>query len=239
MLLEIKNISKSFENETVLRDLSFAVSGRETVSVLGKSGIGKTTLMKIIAGILEADRGQVLLNGEDVHQMIPHKRNLVYLYQETLLFPNKTVFENIAFGLRVRDTSGEEIRQRTHAMIDSLELTGKAERMPHELSGGQKQRVAFGRALIINPEVLLLDEPFGNLDVETRKSMQDLFKKMAKKYRITSLFVTHDLKEAILMGDRIGLMKNNQLRMYNSTGEFVEDPASGVDDEIEFWNSLR
>jgi len=239
MRLEVKDITKSFEQESVLRDLSLNVSAHETLSVLGKSGCGKTTLLKIIAGILEADSGTALLNGKDVHQMVPHKRSAVYLYQETLLFPHMNVFDNIAFGLRVRKVSEEEIQQRTKEMIVNLELEGKTNQMPHELSGGQRQRVAFGRALVINPEVLLLDEPFGNLDVETRESMQKLFKRIAKKYEITSLFVTHDLKEAILMGDRIALMKRGKLKVYNSTEEFVQDAEAGVQDEIEFWNSLK
>lgn len=239
MRLEVQNITKSFDDESVLRDLSLNVSAHETLSILGKSGCGKTTLLKIIAGILEADSGMVLLNGDDVHKMVPHKRNAVYLYQETLLFPHMNVFENIAFGLRVRNVDDEEITARTEEMIANLELQKKGDQMPHQLSGGQQQRVAFGRALVINPEVLLLDEPFGNLDVETRESMQKLFKRIAQKYKITSLFVTHDLKEAILMGDRIALMKKGKLTVYKSTREFVQDAEAGVQDEIEFWNSLK
>ena len=239
MRLQVEHIFKSFEDESVLRDLSLNVSAHETLSVLGKSGCGKTTLLKIISGILEADSGTVLLNSENVHQMVPHKRNAVYLYQETLLFPHMDVFDNIAFGLRVRNVSEDEVELRTKEMIKNLELTGKADQMPHQLSGGQQQRVAFGRALIINPEVLLLDEPFGNLDVETREAMQKLFKRISKKYEITSLFVTHDLKEAILMGDRIALMKKGQLKVYDSTKDFVRDADSGVEEEIEFWNSLK
>ena len=211
MRLEVTSITKSFEQESVLRDLSLNVSAHETLSILGKSGCGKTTLLKIIAGILEADSGTVLLNGDDVHQMVPHKRNV----------------------------DGDEINARTEEMITNLELQGKGNQMPHQLSGGQQQRVAFGRALVINPEVLLLDEAFGNLDVETRETMQKLFKRIAKKYKITSLFVTHDLKEAILMGDRIALMKKGKLTVYKSIEEFVQDAEAGVHEEIEFWNSLR
>ena len=239
MRLEVKNISKSFDEESVLRDLSLNVAAHETLSVLGKSGCGKTTLLKIIAGILEADHGTVLLNDASVHEVVPHKRNAVYLYQETLLFPHMNVFENIAFGLRVRKVDEEEIQSRTQEMIENLELAGKGDQMPHQLSGGQQQRVAFGRALVINPEVLLLDEPFGNLEVETRETMQKLFKRIAKKYKITSLFVTHDLKEAILMGDRISLMKKGKLTVYNTTEAFVQDAEAGVQEEIEFWNALK
>jgi ABC-type sugar transport system ATPase subunit len=239
MRLQVKNITKSFDDESVLQDLSLEVSAHETLSVLGKSGCGKTTLLKIIAGILESDSGVVLLNGENVAQMIPHRRNAVYLYQETLLFPHMNVFDNIAFGLQVRKVDKDEIKSRTDEMITNLELQGKGDQMPHELSGGQQQRVAFGRALVINPEVLLLDEPFGNLDVGTRESMQQLFKRIAKKYEITSLFVTHDLKEAILMGDRIALMQTGKLKVYATTEEFVHDAEAGVQEEIAFWNSLK
>jgi len=239
MLLQVKHINKSFGNETVLDDLSLELDSRETLSILGRSGCGKTTLLKTIAGISRPDAGTVRLNGEEVHDMVPHRRNLVYLYQETLLFPHMNAFDNIAFGLRVRNIDEAEVNERTNAMINSLELGGRGEQMPHQLSGGQQQRVAFGRALIINPEVLLLDEPFGNLDVTTRSAMQQLFKRVAGEYRITSLFVTHDLKEAIRMGDRIALMKEGKIKVYDTREDFIGDSESGVTEEIEFWNSLK
>lgn len=239
MILDVQNITKSFDGEQVIRDLSFTVNRRETLSILGRSGCGKTTLLKIIAGILKPDDGDILVNGKNILHLQPNKRNIVYLYQDALLFPHLSVFENIAFGLRLRKLDEQEIQRRTTDMIENLELYGKENNIPYELSGGQKQRVSFGRALIINPEVLLLDEPFGNLDIETRKNMQHLFKAVAKKYEITTLFVTHDLKEAILMGDRIGLMEKGTLNIFPSIRAFIDDSNTGVSNEINFWNSLK
>ncbi|MDX1672986.1 MAG: ATP-binding cassette domain-containing protein, partial [Balneolaceae bacterium] len=203
------------------------------------SGCGKTTLLKTVAGILEPDRGNVTLNGKDVHAMVPFKREIVYLYQETLLFPHMNVFDNIAFGLKVRKMDEDTIRQKTSRMLEELGLEELTGRMPTEISGGQKQRAALGRALVVNPDVLLLDEPFGNLDVKTRASMQQLFKQVARKFKMVSLFVTHDLKEAILMGERIALMQEGHLQMFDSRESFVQAPDTWVDDEIAFWNSLK
>src|ERR1700704_2850707 len=189
-------ISKAFGAEPVLADVSLAVDHHETVSVLGRSGSGKTTLLKIVAGLETADRGELRLDGRRLDGVPPQARGVVYLYQEPLLFPHLDVWENVAFGLRLRGVGGEELARRVQEMIASLELEDHARKRPHQLSGGQRQRVSFGRALIIQPALLLLDEPFGNLDAETRTGMQALFKRVAAAYRITSLFVTHDLKEA-------------------------------------------
>jgi len=236
--LQVQNISKRFDDNQVINNCSVEINAHETVSILGRSGCGKTTFLKTIAGIHNPDEGAVLLNGNDIHQMIPHKRGVVYLYQEALLFPHLSVLENIAFGLKVQNLPKAEVQDRVSEMIESIGLSGKEDQMPHELSGGQKQRVAFGRALIINPEVLLLDEPFGSLDVETRAAMQSLFKRVADKYEITSLFVTHDLKEAILIGDRIAVMDKGDLQVFDSREEFMQSPVSGVKEEQAFWNSL-
>src|SRR5262249_13796668 len=153
-----------------------------------RSGCGKTTLLKIIAGLLDPDSGAVFLQETNINGVPAHKRNIVYLYQEALLFPHLNVFENIAFGLRLRKMPEAIIHNRTMEMIRSLELEEQREKMPHLLSGGQKQRVSFGRALIINPLLLLLDEPFGNLDVGTRAGMQEFFRTVAQKFKITSIF---------------------------------------------------
>ncbi|MCB0635201.1 MAG: ATP-binding cassette domain-containing protein, partial [Lewinella sp.] len=149
------------------------------------------------------------------------------------------VFGNLAFGLRLRHAPEDQIRERVDQLLKDLELTEHARKAPAQLSGGQRQRVAFGRALIINPRVLLLDEPFGALDTLTRAGMQQLFKRMAREYAITALFVTHDLKEALLMGDRIAVMDRGRLHTYVSKQAFIEDPATGVGEEIAFWDGLR
>ena len=239
MILSAAHITKSFGDQVVLDNLSLSINEFETLSILGRSGSGKTTLLKTLAGIHKQDEGEVLLDGQNIHDIAAHERNIVYLYQEALLFPHLNVYENVAFGLKLRRINDNEVKERTLQMLHSLELGGMDQKMPHELSGGQKQRVSFGRALIINPKVLLLDEPFGSLDVGTRGNMQQLFKVVSEQYNITALFVTHDLKEAIVMGNRIGLMEHGKLNIYESIEAFINDANTGVTQEIDFWNSLR
>jgi ABC-type Fe3+/spermidine/putrescine transport system ATPase subunit len=238
MFLQVQHLSKSFESETVIHDLSFGLEAEQTLSILGQSGCGKTTLLKIIAGLLQEDSGEILLNGERINAIPAQKRGIVYLYQETLLFPHLNVFENVAFGLRLRKGAEKDIRSKTMEMIRSLGLEDKRDKMPDQLSGGQKQRVSFGRALIVKPSLLLLDEPFGNLDTDTRTDMQRLFREVARAFRISSVFVTHDLKEAILMGDHIGRMKAGRLQLFPDLKTFIQDKESGIGDEIRFWKGL-
>lgn len=238
MFLEVKNIVKSFHNEAVVRDLNFTLEAHKTLSILGKSGCGKTTMLKIIGGLETSDAGTISLGGKSIDKIKPGKRNVVYLYQEDLLFPHLNIFENIAFGLRIKKFSEKEIQEKVAAMVESLELQGQENKMPHQLSGGQRQRVSFGRAIITNPALLLLDEPFGSLDAGTRQRMQEFFKSLTRKYDITSLFVTHDLKEAILMGDEIAHMERGRLKVYKDKSDFINDPETGVQNEIGFWENL-
>ncbi|HMS68125.1 MAG TPA: ATP-binding cassette domain-containing protein, partial [Saprospiraceae bacterium] len=189
MFLEVQHIVKSFHQEEVVKDLNFTLAAHQTLSILGQSGGGKTTMLKIIGGLVRPDGGHIYLNGHLIDDVTPEKRSIVYLYQEDLLFPHLNVFENIAFGLKIKKINASEITDRVQQMIASLELKGQEKKMPHQLSGGQRQRVSFGRAIITNPALLLLDEPFGSLDTGTRTRMQDLFKRIASEFRITSLFV--------------------------------------------------
>lgn len=237
MYLKIQNINKQFGQEQVLQDLSFELEERNMLSILGRSGSGKTTLLKVIAGLEQPDAGEIRLENKVMNEVPPHLRNIVYIYQEPLLFPHLNVFENIAFGLRLRKTSKTTIQAKVLEMLEELELSDQAQKMPHQLSGGQRQRVAFGRALIINPKVLLLDEPFGALDSETRQSMQLLLKKIVDLHPITSIFVTHDLKEAIVMGDQIGIMEKGKLDIYDDKKAFIKHNES-IKNEIDFWKSL-
>ena len=239
MYLEIKNIVKSYSDRRVLKDLSLSVPANSTTSILGRSGCGKSTLLKIIAGIEKQDEGEIVLNGVEVSNKKPSLRNIVYLFQEALLFPHLDVFENIAFGLRIRSEKREVVISKVEELLFLLGIEAEARKLPDQLSGGQKQRVAFGRALIINPPLLLLDEPFSNLDVETRSTMQQLYKTMAGKYNITALFVTHDLKESLIMGDRIVYMNDGVLDVYESRTSFINDSKTGVAGEINFWNTLN
>ncbi len=238
-LLRVEDISKQFGREQVLKNCSLEVASREILSVLGRSGSGKTTLLKIIAGLERADAGTVALDGQSVDSIPAHRREMVYLYQEALLFPHLSVWENIAFGLRLRKQSESDIRHRTDRMLLDLDLTEHARKAPEQLSGGQRQRVAFGRALVINPRVLLLDEPFGALDSETRTDMQALYLRISKQYQMTTILVTHDLKEAVRMGDRLAVMESGQLRHYASRNEFIADARTGVQREMAFWQQFR
>jgi len=239
MALEVKSLKKSFKEEQVVKGLNFRLDAHKTLSILGKSGCGKTTMLKMIAGLVSPDEGTIMLHGKNVTHQKPELRNIVYLYQEDLLFPHLNTFENIAFGLRLKKFPEEEIQQKVKKMIQSLELEGQATKMPNQLSGGQRQRVSFGRAIITNPSILLLDEPFGSLDAGTRQRMQYLFKNLAEEFKITSLFITHDLKEAVLMGDHIGFMKAGKLEVYQTKEAFINDPKTGVQKEIDFWQQLR
>ena len=239
MYLSIKNISKSYDGRNVLDKISLEVAANTTISILGRSGCGKSTLLKIIAGIEKQDKGSIHLNDVDITNKKPNQRNIVYLFQEALLFPHLNVFENIAFGLRIRKEDNDAIKIKVSELLQQLGIESEASKLPDQISGGQKQRVAFGRALIINPPLLLLDEPFSNLDVETRASMQKLYKSMAASYNITALFVTHDLKESLIMGDKIAYMQDGNLSMYESRTAFIRDTKTGVDGEINFWNNLQ
>lgn len=238
-MIHCERLNKRFGSEQVLEEVSFSLAERETLSVLGRSGSGKTTLLKILAGLESADEGEILLKGQRINEQSPQERGIVYLYQEALLFPHLNVFENLAFGLRLRRTLSPEVKRAVEEMLARLGLSEQANKMPHQLSGGQKQRVSFGRALIINPKVLLLDEPFGALDVETRSSMQAFLKEVSLEYQITAIFVTHDLKEALLMGDRIGYMRAGKLDIYDSKEAFVQDPRTEAQSEIEFWKRYQ
>lgn len=238
-LLTVEKLTLGFGDEAVLRELSFTVQAQETLAILGRSGCGKTTLLKCLAGLQAPDTGDIFLSGKSILKQKPQERGIVYLYQEALLFPHLNVFENVAFGLRLRRETEASVREQTGRLLEHLDLATQAGKMPHQLSGGQKQRAAFGRALIINPRILLLDEPFGNLDVETRASMQQLFRRVAAEYHITAVLVTHDLKEAVLMGTRLAYMENGRLDLFDKLDAFVADPRTGMKQEIDFWKKLR
>ncbi len=244
VLLCVDGLRKAFAgqgsnaSEAVLHDVTFDLHQHETLAVVGRSGSGKTTLLRILAGLEAPDAGRCVLGGRDLAGVAPQQRGVLYLYQEPLLFPHLDVRANLAFGLRLRKVPAAEARQRVDAMLRELDLSEHAAKAPHQLSGGQRQRVSFGRALLVEPRLLLLDEPFGALDADTRTRMQDLFRRIAERYRISALFVTHDLKEAILMGDRVAHLQAGRLRLFEHLEEMVADPDLGVRQELDFWTSL-
>lgn len=232
----VDGIAKRFASENVLRGCDVRVDEHQTLAVLGRSGSGKTTLLKILAGLESADAGRIVVGGRALGGLPPHKRGVVYLSQEPLLFPHLSACENVAFAARLRGERDAEERART--LLADLEVAEHAHKKPDQLSGGQQQRVAFGRAVTAHPDLLLLDEPFGKLDVETRATMQDLYARIAREQGLTALFVTHDLKEALRVGDHFGLMVAGKLEQYPSREAFVADPATGVRDELRFWENL-
>ncbi len=234
-LLTVAGLTKRFGTEAVLSGVSFGVAEGETLAVLGRSGSGKTTLLRVVAGLTAADAGTVALGGLPLNGLPPEARGAVYLYQEPLLFPHLDVRGNVAFGLRVQGVPRRDARTRADTLLDELDLAAHATKRSDQLSGGQRQRVAFGRALAVRPRLLLLDEPFGALDAETRGQMQRLFQSVAHAHGITALFVTHDLKEALVVGDRFGLMEAGRLRVFESRAAFAADAATGVADEVAFW----
>ena len=231
--LEVEDLARTFGPTPVFAGLSFALTQGETLAVIGPSGSGKTTLLRILAGLDEADAGRVCIQQRDVTALTPQARSAIYLYQEALLFPHLDVFENIAFGLRLRGGSRAAIAREVEAMLSELELSGYARRRPASLSGGQRQRVAFGRALVVKPVLLLLDEPFSNLDPETRAAMQTLYKRVARQHAISAVFVTHDVKEALIMGDCHGRLADSSYHAYDDRAAFCADPA--VQNELAFW----
>jgi putrescine transport system ATP-binding protein len=236
--LHVESVDVRLGTQLILRELSFSVDAHSTMAVIGPSGCGKTTLLRAVAGLIAVERGRIRLGLQPVGVAAAGGHRIVYLNQEALLFPHLDVFENLAFGLRVRHVEEREIRRRVALLIAQLELNGLELRAPHSLSGGQRQRVAFGRALAADPALLLLDEPFSNLDPDTRASMQELFKQLAALHGITALFVTHDLKESIRIGQRFALIRDGRLTTYADLEQFCADPSSGVEREAEFWRAF-
>lgn len=236
--LQVRGLRKAFGTQRVLDDVSFDVRGGAVLAVLGASGAGKTTLLRVLAGLEDADAGEVTLAGRSVTTLPAEARGAVALSQEPLLFPHLDVFENIAFGLHVRGTSASDIERRVASWLQALDLDGFARRRPETLSGGQRQRVAFARALVVKPALLLLDEPFSSLDPETRATMQALFLRSVRPQAIGSVFVTHDLGEALRVGDAFARLDAGHLTTYPDQASFCADPRNGVAREAAFWRGI-
>lgn len=224
--LELQNIQKKFSNKNVLDGLNLQVKKGERISILGPSGCGKSTTLSIISGLIDDFEGKVILDGEDITSKAANKRNIVIVNQENLLFPHMNVYENIAFGLRVRKKSKDEIDKKVKDLLSDIGLEGYEKKKVSMISGGEKQRVALARALAVEPEVLLLDEAYSSLDTNLRERMRELTIGLQKKHNTTMILVTHDKEEAILFSDRIAIMLNGKLEQIDYPEEVYTNPKT-------------
>src|SRR5215213_195314 len=224
--LRFDRIRKTFGGNVALEGLELDVNQGELISLLGPSGCGKTTALRIAAGFESADSGAVVLAGNDISRMPPHKRNMGMVFQSYSLFPNLDVTGNVEYGLRTRKVDRSTGRARVAEMLELVQLTQHAKKYPHQLSGGQQQRVALARALAIKPSVLLLDEPLSALDAKVRTTLRDEIRRIQTELGITTLFVTHDQEEALAISDRVGVMSNGQLEQLGTPRDVYRHPAS-------------
>ena len=225
-IIELKNISKSFDGETVLDSINLDIYDNEFLTLLGPSGCGKTTTLRIIGGFETPDEGDVIFMGERINDIPAHKRSVNTVFQKYALFPHLNVFENVAFPLRERKVPKKEIEEKVNEMLSLVMLSGFAHRRVTSLSGGQQQRVAIARALIAHPKVLLLDEPLGALDLKLRKDMQQELKKIQKATGITFIFVTHDQEEALTMSDTIVVMSEGRIQQIGTPVDIYNEPQN-------------
>lgn len=225
-LLELQNIKKSFGDTDVLNGITLSIEKGEFITFLGASGCGKTTTLRIIAGLEQPEAGKVLLEGKDVTELPPHERDVNTVFQNYALFPHMNVEANVGYGLKIKKVPKAEIRKKVYHMLELVQLQGYEKRMPSELSGGQKQRVAIARALVNSPKLLLLDEPLGALDLKLRRAMQTELKRLQKKLGITFLYITHDQEEAINMSDRIVVMKDGRFEQIGTPDEIYNNPRT-------------
>ncbi|WDV44458.1 ABC transporter ATP-binding protein [Clostridiaceae bacterium M8S5] len=225
-IIKLLNISKEFDNETILDNLNLTIKENEFMTLLGPSGCGKTTTLRIIAGFESASRGEILFEGKSIKNVKPHKRSINTVFQKYALFPHMNVFENIAFGLRIKKTPDKIIKEKVEAMLKLVNLKGYEKRRITSLSGGQQQRIAIARALVNQPKVLLLDEPLGALDLKLRKDMQIELKNMQRKLGITFVYVTHDQEEALTMSDTIIVMNNGVIQQKGTPIDIYNEPEN-------------
>ena len=225
-IVEIEGVNKLYGSNHVVKDLNLTINEGEFLTLLGSSGCGKTTTLRMIAGFEEPTTGSIKVEGESIEEKEPFERNVNTVFQTYALFPHKTIYDNIAYGLKMQKVPKKEIKQRVLEMMDMVQLNGFEKRYPSQLSGGQKQRVAIARALINRPRVLLLDEPLGALDLKLRKQMQLELKRLQKKLNITFIYVTHDQEEALTMSDRIAVMNSGVIEQLATPHEIYEKPKT-------------
>ena len=225
-LIEFRNIVKSFDSQVVLKGINLDIYENEFVTLLGPSGCGKTTLLRILGGFLDADEGKVIFDNEDITGKPPYERELNTVFQKYALFPHLSVYENIAFGLKLKKMSKDIIEQKVMKMLKLIGLEGYEDKNTTLLSGGQQQRVAIARALVNEPKVLLLDEPLAALDLKLRKEMQYELKRIQQEVGITFIFVTHDQEEALTMSDKIVVMQKGEILQIGTPQEIYNEPTN-------------
>ncbi|WP_298942565.1 ABC transporter ATP-binding protein [uncultured Psychromonas sp.] len=224
--VKVSQLAKSFGDVNVFQDINFEIEKGEFITLLGPSGCGKSTLLRCIAGLNQVDNGELWVDGENITDVSPQQREIGMVFQSYALFPNMTVEDNVAFGLKMKGISKSEARTEVKKMIDLVELDGKEKFYPSELSGGQRQRVALARALVVKPRILLLDEPLSALDAKIRKSLRQQILNIQRELNLTTVFVTHDQEEAMLLSDRIFLMDQGSIVQQGKPEEIYTKPVN-------------
>lgn len=225
-VIELKNISKSFGDNVILENFDFKVKKDEFLTILGPSGCGKTTILRLIGGFEEPDEGQILFNGEDITNKEAYERRINTVFQKYALFPHMNVFDNIAFGLKIKKMDKKVIKEKVSEVLKLVNLAGFENREIESLSGGQQQRIAIARALVNEPDVLLLDEPLGALDLKLRQAMQIELKRIQKSVGITFIYVTHDQEEALSMSDTVVVLNNGEIQQMDSPINIYNEPKN-------------
>ena len=226
MSIFVNNVFKKFGNFQALENINLEAKEGKLVALLGPSGSGKSTLLRAIAGLEPPDQGSILINGQDATHVDIRKRNIGFVFQHYALFKHLTIRKNIAFGLEIRKTPTKQIKQRVEELLELIQLKGLGDRYPSQLSGGQRQRVALARALAVQPQVLLLDEPFGALDAKVRKELRDWLRNLHDEVHLTSIFVTHDQEEAMGVADEIVVMNNGKIEQIGTPAQIYDHPAT-------------
>ncbi len=222
--VKLINLVKKFDNKKILNNINLKIEEGELVSLLGPSGCGKSTTLKLIAGLIKADGGDILFNEESVLNVDIQNRGAVIVFQDYLLFPHMNIYDNIDFGLKIKKEKKEIRKEKVNNLISLVKLEGMENKYPSELSGGQKQRVAIARALAVKPEILLLDEPFSNLDIILRDEMREFVLEIQKKLNITTILVTHDKEEALMMSDKVAIMLDGEIKQFDSPKALYTNP---------------